>query len=113
MSNSFIWTIARNLSSATTPSQSGPGRDGNEGLLHIPQSSSIAEASTSDYLVSYPEHSLGKSYPSVEKQSVYSAAPADWTKIYMSIYICIRVYIYMYKYTYEYIYIYMCLYEKK
>ena len=44
---------------------------------HIPQSSSITEASPSDYLVSYPGHSLGESYPSAEMQSVYSAAPAD------------------------------------
>ena len=29
-------------------------------------------------LVSYPGLSLGESYPSVEKQSVYSTAPADW-----------------------------------
>ena len=29
------------LSGATTPGQSGPGSDGNEGVLHIPQSSNI------------------------------------------------------------------------
>ena len=34
-----------------------------------------------DYLVSYPGHSLGVgSYPSVEVQSVYSTAPADWAR---------------------------------
>ena len=38
---SSIWTIDRTLSGATTPGQSGPGSDGNEGVLHIPQSSSI------------------------------------------------------------------------
>ena len=40
------------LSSATVPSQSGPGSDGNEKVLRIPQSSSITETSTSDCLMS-------------------------------------------------------------
>ena len=68
------------LSGATTPGQSGPGSDGNEGVLHIPQSSSTAGTSPSDCLVSYPGHSFGGggSYPSAEVQSVYSTAPADW-----------------------------------
>ena len=39
--------------------KSGPGSDGNEGVLCIPQSSSIAGTSPSDSLVSYPGHSLG------------------------------------------------------
>ena len=66
----------------TTPGQSGPGNDGNEGVLRIPQSSSIAGTSPSDCLVSYAGHSLvgGGSYPSAEVQSVYSTAPADWAK---------------------------------
>ena len=46
------------LSGATTLGQSGPGSDGNEGVLRIPQSSSIAGTSPSDYLVSYPGHSF-------------------------------------------------------
>ena len=50
--------------------------DGNEGVLHIPQISSTTGASLLDCLVSYLGHSLGESYPSVEKQSVYSA---NWT----------------------------------
>ena len=67
------------LSGATTPGQSGPGSDGNEGVLRIPQSSSTAGTSPSDCLVSYPGHSLGRgSYPSAEVQSVYSTAPANW-----------------------------------
>ena len=36
------------LSGATTPGQSGPGSNGNEGVLCIPQSSSIAGTSPSD-----------------------------------------------------------------
>ena len=51
--------IDRALSGATTPGQSGPGSDGNEGVLHIPQSFSTAGTSPSDCLVSYPGHSLG------------------------------------------------------
>ena len=46
------------LSGATTPGQNGPGSDGNEGVLRIPQSSSITGTSPSDCLVSYPGHSL-------------------------------------------------------
>ena len=56
---SSIWPIDRTLSSATTPDQSGTGSDGNEGVLHIPQSSSITGTSPSDCLVSYPGHSWG------------------------------------------------------
>ena len=40
------------LSGATTPGQSGPGSDGNEGVLCIPQSSSTAGTSPLDCLVS-------------------------------------------------------------
>ena len=39
----------RILSGATTPGQSGLGGNGNERVLHIPQSSSIIEASPSDF----------------------------------------------------------------
>ena len=45
--------MARTLSGATIQGQSWLGSDGNEGVLLIPQSSSITEASPSDYLVSY------------------------------------------------------------
>ena len=54
-----IWPINRALSGASTLGQSGPGSNGNEGVLCIPQSSSIIRTSTSDCLVSYPGHSLG------------------------------------------------------
>ena len=78
MSNSSIWAIDKTLSGATTPGQSGPGSNGNEGVLHIPQSSNITEVSASDCLVSYTGHSLGESYPSAKMQFVYSTAPASW-----------------------------------
>ena len=35
MSNSSIWPIDSALSGATTPGQSGPGSQGNEGVLRI------------------------------------------------------------------------------
>ena len=49
---SFIWPIDRTLSRANTPDQSGPGSDLNEGILYIPQNSSITGTSPSDCLVS-------------------------------------------------------------
>ena len=51
---SSIWPV----SGTTTPGQSGTRNDGNEGVLRIPQSSSITGTSPSDCLVSYPGHSL-------------------------------------------------------
>ena len=58
--------------------QGGPGSDGNEGALSIPQSSSITGASTSDCLVSYLGHSLEEPYPFVGMQLVYSTALVNW-----------------------------------
>ena len=59
----------------------GPGNDGNEEVLRIPQSFCITGALPSDFLISYPKHSLlGEgSYPSAEMHPVYSTIPADWT----------------------------------
>ena len=54
----FIWPIDRTLSGVTNSAQSGPGSNSNEGVFRILQSCSITEASTSDYLASYTEHSL-------------------------------------------------------
>ena len=71
----------RTLSGATTPGQSGPGSDGNKGVLSIPQSSSITGTSPSDCLVSYLGHSLMWFYPFAEKQSVYFTATANRAKV--------------------------------
>ena len=49
----------RALSGTITPGQSGPGSDGSEGVVCIPQSSSITGTLPSDCLVSYPGYSLG------------------------------------------------------
>ena len=53
-----IWFKERTLSGTTILGQSGPGSDGNEEVVRIPQSSSITGTSPSDCLGSYPEHSL-------------------------------------------------------
>ena len=55
--------------------QRGPGRDISEGVLCIPQSSSISRTSPLDCLMSYLGLSLGWS---AEVMSVYYTAPADW-----------------------------------
>ena len=55
---SSIWPIDGALSGATTPGQSGPMSDGNEGVFRISQSSRITEASLSDCFVSYHTKSI-------------------------------------------------------
>ena len=69
----IISSISNNFSLAF-----GPRSNGNEKMLHIPQSSSITGTSPWDCLVSYPGHSLLGSYPSADVQLVYSTAQADW-----------------------------------
>ena len=79
---SSIGPIDRTLSGATTHAKCGPGNDCNEGVLHIPQSSSITGTSPSDCLVSFSGHSLvgWGSYPSTEKKSFYSTDPVAWAR---------------------------------
>ena len=89
------------LLGASTPSQSGPGSDGNKGVLCIPQSSSITGTSPLDCLVSYLGHSLvgcwvGCFTPFTEVQLVYSSAPADWAKIILNIKIYMQIYSFKY-----------------
>ena len=74
MSNSSIWPIDRILQDATTPELKGPGRDANEGILHIPESFRV-KASPSDGLMSYQKHT--QKHFSAEMPPVYSTAPAD------------------------------------
>ena len=83
MSNSLIEPIDRILSGATTPDQSGPGINGNEGVLCIPQSSSITGTLMiglfSDIFKTLVGGEGGLT-SSAEMQSVYSTAPANWAK---------------------------------
>ena len=84
-SNSSICLFDRTLSGANTPGNSGPSSNGNKGVLHIHQSSSIIGASASDCLMSYAGHSLDAgegSYLSAEMLSVYSTALANWVYSY-------------------------------
>ena len=46
-----MWPVDRTLSGTTTAGQCELGSDGNEGLLRIPQSSCITEASAADCLM--------------------------------------------------------------
>ena len=66
------------ISGAITSGQSGPWINGNEGILHIPQSSKTG-VSLSDGLILYPKHLLfflgGGSYPFADMQLVRSKAP--------------------------------------
>ena len=73
----------RTLSGATTSGKNEPESNGNEGVLHIPQSLSITGTSSSDSLMLYPGHLLRESYSSAEKKSVYSTAPADWASLHV------------------------------
>ncbi len=68
------------LSGATTPGQSGPGSNGNEGVLRIPQSSNTAGTSPSDCLVSYPGHSLGGGLTPLQNFSQCILQP-DWASL--------------------------------
>ena len=76
--------IDRALSVATTPGQSEPGNNSNEGMLCIPKSSSITGNLTIRLfsVISWTLVGREVSYPSAEKRSVYSTVPtpADWTK---------------------------------
>ena len=54
---SFIKPINKTLSGTIILDSSGPGSNGNEGILHIPLRSWIG-ASTEDCLLSYPGNSL-------------------------------------------------------
>ena len=106
---SSIWPIDRTLSGTTTPGQSGPGSNGNEGVLHIPQSFSITGTSPSDCLVSYPGHLLGGLTllqrcsrcilpPTSRLSNTYKRepqVPPPYLSIYLSVYIYIYIYIYI------------------
>ena len=70
MSNSSISSIDRTLSGATTPCKSGPGSDGNKGVLCIPQSSSITGAAPSDFLY-HIQDTHGRSLTPLERVGVF------------------------------------------
>ena len=82
---SSIQPIDRALSGATILGQSGPGSNGNEGVLCIPQNSSITGTLPSVFLVSYLGHSFvcvlwGGLIPLQRCSRCILEAPADWGK---------------------------------
>ena len=85
MSNCFIWSIDRTLSS-------GPGSNGNEGV-HIPQISK-AGAPPSDFLVSYLDtRGGGGGYLSAEMQSMYFVTSSGWVFFNKSIFSVVIVFV--------------------
>ena len=62
MPNNSIWPPDKTLSGATTPGQSGPGSNGNEEVLYIPQSSTDENLSLRWFDVIYRTH-LGEVLP--------------------------------------------------
>ena len=102
MSNGSIWPIHRTLSSSTTLGQSGLGSNGNEGVLHIPQSSIISGASASDSLVSCPGHSFAGRVTPQQRFNRYILQPqpirlslffenASWVLIFIICYVFHRI----------------------
>ena len=87
---SSIWPIDRTLSGTTTLGQSGPGSDGNERVLRI--SPKLQHYSNLTIRLSYPGHSLGGSYPSAEKQLMYSTTQLTG-QMFMCMCVCVCVYI--------------------
>ena len=81
---SSIKLIDGALSDTTIPGQSGPGSDGNEGVLHVPQSFSITRTSPSECLGSYPGYLLGVGGGLIPLQrrghSILNPHPADLAK---------------------------------
>ena len=82
--NSSVWLIVWILTDITTMGQSEPGSNGNEGVLHIPQSS-MNRTSPSDAFVSYPGHFLGVGWMVVlplcrDAVGVFYGPPVDWVE---------------------------------
>ena len=88
--SSFIWTMHGTITGTNIPSQSGPGSNGNEGLLSIPQSS-WAVTSPSDGLMSYSGHSLGVGLTPLPRFSRRILQLQLTGLIYIYIYIYMRV----------------------
>ena len=77
-----------------TPGQSGPGSDGNEDVLHIPESSSITGASPSHCLVSYLGHTLGEGVLPLCRKAVdvFFASPQPSGKVSVRVHLCVDIF---------------------
>ena len=78
---SSIRPINWTLSGATTKGHRGPGSGGSKGVLRIPQSSSVTEASPLYCLVSYLGHAFWGGVLLFCREAVYSIAPADCASV--------------------------------
>ena len=80
MSNSSVSPIDRTRSGATKAGLKGSGSDGNEGVLCIPQSSSITGVSTSDGLIQFTNPSARARY---DTKSIFkrSLTGLNWREI--------------------------------
>ena len=79
MLNNSISPIDRTLSGATNLNQSRPNINGNEKVLHNPQSSKTG-TSPSDCLMSYPGHSLSLTSLQSYSQSIIQPQSAGLHK---------------------------------
>ena len=72
----------RNVSGVTTTGQSGPGSDGSDGVLCIPQSSSITGTSPSDFFSVICRTLVGSVTPWREAVGVFYSHPhTNWTRV--------------------------------
>ena len=77
---SFIWSIDETLRGTTTPDQSGPGSNVNEGVLHIPQSSKT-EASPSDAISCHIQDTHREDLTSLQRCSPQQTGLLSWVII--------------------------------
>ena len=80
------------LQDATTLGQSGPGSDGNDGVVCVPYNSSITGASPSDCSMSHPGLSLGVGVLSLSRRAIFEFYRLSRLGF---------IYIYIYIYTYQ------------
>ena len=89
---SSIRPVDRTLSGATTLSQSGPGSNSNEGgTPHLPMLQHYWNLTIRLFSVIFRTPVGGGSYPSAEKQLVYSTAPTDWASGYYYCYLILII----------------------
>ena len=100
--------LFNSLIGATTSGQSEPGRNDNEGVLCIPQSSSITRASPSDYLVSYHYTHWCGGFTSLQRCIQCILLPQLTGPRYITVHMCVHMYICVHMYMCAYVCI--CMY---
>ena len=92
--NGSFWAIDGTQTNTICQGQHELGSNGNEEVLHIPQSSRLEPHPQMQFSVIYRTLLVGMSYSSAELQLVYSTAPAEWTIKYLVEWFCIHWYFY-------------------